>query len=74
MTKAELIKELEGIPDNTIIQVWTQWDHNVWEDLGVDIITDGPDDEIIQAVHITAHLKSARHRPRRKTPPKTNEN
>jgi hypothetical protein len=27
----------------------------VWEHIGVDIITDGPDDEIIQAVHINAY-------------------
>ena len=52
MTKAELIEALEGIPDNTVIQVWTQWDHNVWEHINMDIITDGLDDEIIQAVHI----------------------
>jgi len=55
MTKAELIQELEGIPDDTVIQVWTQSDHNVWQHTAVDIITDGPDDEIIQAVHINAY-------------------
>jgi hypothetical protein len=54
MTKAELLKALEGLPDNTIIQVWTQDDHWVHEVLNVDIITDGADDEIIQAVHINA--------------------
>ena len=54
MTKAELLKALEGLPDNTIIQVWTQDHHRIHEDLAVDIITDGPDDEIIQAVHINA--------------------
>jgi hypothetical protein len=54
-TKAQLIKALEGLPDNTIIQVWTQDDHRIYEDLLVDIITDGPDDEIIQAVHINAY-------------------
>ena len=55
MTKAELLKALEGLPDNTIIQVWTQDDHWVHEVLNVDIITDGADDEIIQAVHINAY-------------------
>jgi len=60
MTKAELIQELEGIPDDTVIQVWTQWDHNVWEHIGVDIITDGWNDEIIQAVHIGVYDHDAR--------------
>lgn len=55
MTKADLIKALDGLPDNIIIQVWTQDDHWVHEVLNVDIITDGADEEIIQAVHINAY-------------------
>lgn len=54
-TKAQLLKALEGLPDDTVIQVWTQDDHRIYEDLAVDIITDGPNDEIIQAVHINAY-------------------
>ena len=55
MTKADLIQELEGIPDDTVIQVWTQIDHTVWQNIAVDIITDGCNDEKIQAVHINAY-------------------
>jgi hypothetical protein len=56
MTKAQLLKALESVADDTIIQVWTQDFHRIYEDLAVDIITDGPDDEIIQAVHINAYM------------------
>jgi len=52
MTAAQLRNALKGLPPDTIIQVWTQSDHTVHENIHVDIITDGPDDEIIQAVHI----------------------
>jgi|TARA_R100000030_G_C3221556_1_gene116061 hypothetical protein len=51
-TKGQLFKDLEGLPDDTIIQVYTQDTCRIYEDLLIDVITDGPNDEIIQAVHI----------------------
>lgn len=65
MTKKELIQELEGIPDDTVIQVWTQWDDTAYNDFEVDVFTDGEDDTIVELAHIIVLGNR---------PPKTNEN
>jgi hypothetical protein len=58
MTKKELIQELEGIPDDTVIQVWTQWDDTAYNDFEVDVT-------IVELAHIIVLGNR---------PPKTNEN
>jgi len=54
MTKAELIKALDGIPDDTQLYVWVQSTHDVY-DIEVDVFTDGEDDTIVELVHLNVY-------------------
>lgn len=53
MTKAELIKALDGLPDDTPINVWR--DHYIYDKLEVDVFTDGEDDTIVELAHINIY-------------------
>jgi len=52
MTKAELIKSLDGIPDDTPLCVWVQSTHGTY-DIEVDIIDH--EDGSIHEVHLNAY-------------------
>jgi len=53
MTKAELIKALDGLPNDTQISVC--YDHYIYDDLAVDVFTDGEDDTIVELAHINIY-------------------
>ena len=53
MTKAELIEALDGLPDDTHISVWK--DHYIYDDIAVDVFTDGEDDTIVELAHINIY-------------------
>lgn len=53
MTKAELIEALEGIPNDAHISVWR--DHDIYNDIDVDVFTDGEDDTIVELVHLNIY-------------------
>jgi hypothetical protein len=53
MTKAELIEALDGIPNDTHISVWR--DHYIYDNLEVDVFTDGEDDTIVELAHINIY-------------------
>ncbi len=53
MTKAELIEALDGLPNDTHISVWR--DHNIYNDIEVDVFTDGEDDTIVELVHLNIY-------------------
>jgi hypothetical protein len=53
MTKAELIKALDSLPNDAHISVWR--DHRIYNNLEVDVFTDGEDDTIVELAHINIY-------------------
>jgi len=53
MTKKELFEALDGLPDDTHISVWR--DHDIYNDIDVDVFTDGEDDTIVELAHLNIY-------------------
>ena len=52
MTKADLIKALDGIPDDTQLYVWVQSTHDIY---GIDVDILDREDGSIHAVHLNVY-------------------
>ena len=53
MTKAELIESLDGLPNDTPINVWR--DHDIYTDIHVDVLTTGEDHDIVEVAQINIY-------------------
>jgi len=52
MTKADLIKALDGLPDDTQLYVWVQSTHDIY---GIDVDILDREDGSIHAVHLNVY-------------------
>jgi uncharacterized protein YwqG len=52
MTKAELIKALDGLPDDTQLYVWVQSTHDIY---GIEVDILDREDGSIHAVHLNVY-------------------